>query len=77
MHWGMLMKVGDLVKIKNASVSAPLNSIGLIVKVENPSPNRFDIKYYSVRLCDGEGQIIRRAAKDLEVIGANRGFSET
>ena len=60
------MKAGQLVRIKHASIGAPVGSIGLIVKVlvaENAG-------IYAIQMAGGPspGREIRRLGSHLEVI---------
>jgi len=65
------MQVGDLVKITRASIGVPLDTSGLIIKiqkVENTPPFTDELIYHDVQLCTVPERIVRRMPRDLEVI---------
>ena len=70
------MQVGDLVKIKRASVGIARGTIGLIVNIIKPtrSIHYDDLKYYVVQITHKRHGIITRRylERDLEVISASR-----
>ena len=64
------MKVGNLVNITRASIGVPAGTIGLITKVYGSDRiERHDtIMLYDIKLANGSGRIVRRIARDFEVI---------
>jgi len=72
------MKPGILVKTKGARIGVPAGTVGLIVAVRAPSDphiltaNGNKVLYYDVEICGKYSRIIRRMARDLEIINASR-----
>ena len=64
------MKVGNLVNITRGSIGAPAGTIGLITKVYGSDRiERHDtIMLYDIKLANGSGRVLRRIARDFEVI---------
>ena len=65
------MKAGSLVHITRASIGVPAGTIGLIMKAYgSPSSSRWrtSIMLYDIKLANGSGRIVRRLARDFEVI---------
>ncbi len=64
------MKAGSLVHITRASIGVPAGTIGLITKVYGSDRiERHDtIMLYDIKLANGSGRIVRRIARDFEVI---------
>ena len=64
------MKAGSLVHITRASIGVPAGTIGLITKVYGSDRiERHDtIMLYDIKLANGSGRIVRRLARDFEVI---------
>ena len=64
------MKAGSLVHITRAGIGVPVGTIGLITKVYGSDRiERHDtIMLYDIKLANGSGRIVRRIARDLEVI---------
>ena len=63
------MTVGNLVNITRASIGVPAGTIGLIMKVYGSDRfGRYTIMLYDIKLANGSGRVVRRIARDLEVI---------
>ena len=63
------MKAGSLVHITRASIGVPAGTIGLIMKVYGSDRfGRHPIMLYDIKLANGSGRVVRRIARDLEVI---------
>ena len=64
------MKVGNLVNITRGSIGTPAGTIGLITKVYGSDRiARHDtIILYDIKLANGSNRIVRRLARDLEII---------
>ena len=63
------MKAGSLVHITRAGIGVPVGTIGLIMKVYGSDRlGRHTIMLYDIKLANGSGRIVRRIARDLEVI---------
>tara|TARA_Y100000310_G_scaffold39123_1_gene36709 strand:+ start:128 stop:331 length:204 start_codon:yes stop_codon:yes gene_type:complete len=64
------VKAGSLVHITRASIGVPAGTIGLITKVYGSDRiERHDtIMLYDIKLANGSGRIVRRIARDFEVI---------
>ena len=64
------MKVGNLVNITRGSIGTPAGTIGLITKVYGSDRiERHDtIMLYDIKLANGSGRVLRRIARDFEVI---------
>ncbi len=70
------MQIGDMVKIKRASVGIPLDTVGLIVNIIKPTPSIHydDLTYYVVQIVRKEHGVLHRRylERDLEVVSASR-----
>ena len=70
------MKVGDLVKITQARIGVPENTVGLIIKHHRQRPKRDpDLHIFIVQLLkptEFGTCTVRRLSRDLEVISASR-----
>ena len=67
------MKAGSLVHITRASIGVPAGTIGLIMKASGPDRfGRHPIMLYDIKLANGSGRIVRRIARDFEVINESR-----
>ena len=65
------MKVGNLVQLLAPRIGVPAGTIGLIMKAYgSPSSSRWrtSIMLYDIKLANGSGRIVRRIARDFEVI---------
>jgi hypothetical protein len=65
------VKAGSLVHITRANIGVPAGTIGLIMKAYgSPSSSRYPapIMLYDIKLANGSGRIVRRIARDFEVI---------
>ena len=62
------MKVGDLVKIKEARIGTPAGTLGLIVETFQSAsrPEWSSYQIHAVQLANGH--IVRRTTGDLEVV---------
>ena len=60
------MKCGDLVRIPKARIGVPANSLGLIVAALRSEPRHWFI--YEIQLIDTDNRVVRRLARDLEVV---------
>jgi hypothetical protein len=65
------VKAGSLVHITRAGIGPYAGTIGLIMKAYgSPSSSRWrtSIMLYDIKLANGSGRVVRRIARDLEVI---------
>jgi hypothetical protein len=69
------MKVGDLVKITQARLGVPENTVGLIIKHHGVFPEDPDLHIFIVQLLEPTefgARPVRRLSRDLEVISESR-----
>ena len=60
------MQPGNLVKITRAGIGVPANSLGLIVACNRSEPRHWFI--YDIQLARPDNRVVRRLARDLEVV---------
>jgi len=69
------MKIGDLVKITQARLGVPENTVGLITKHHRVTPLRPDLHIFIVQLLEPSefgATTVRSLSRNLEVISASR-----
>jgi len=62
------MKCGDLVKIKEARIGVPAGTLGLIVERHINRRSTFPHFVYEIQLTHKANHVIKRLARDLEVV---------